>query len=239
MGRLYAESIVKRMFAAGMLCAAALLSGCATGPQANPADPLEPFNRSVTMFNDGLDKAVLKPVATAYRDVVPSPVRTGVHNFFNNLRDVWSAVNNALQIKPRQTVEMGFRVLTNTTIGLGGVLDVASEMGMNRYNEDFGQTLGYWGVGPGPYVVLPVLGPSNLRDGVSLFTADKYGDLVQHIDHIPTRNSTYVFRAVDTRMQILRAEELLRDAALDPYSFTRDSYLQLRRSEVYDGNPPD
>jgi phospholipid-binding lipoprotein MlaA len=239
MGGSHNSFFISRLFAVVTLCVAAFLAGCATGPQANAADPLEPFNRGVSTFNDGLDQAVLKPVATAYRDVVPSPVRTGVHNFFGNLRDVWSTVNNALQVKPRQTVEMGFRVITNSTFGLAGVLDVATEMGMPRHNEDFGQTLGHWGVGPGPYVVLPVLGPSTLRDGVSLFTADKYGDLVQRVDHIPTRNTATVLRTVDTRMQLLRAEELLSDAALDKYSFTRDSYLQLRRNQVYDGNPPD
>ena len=221
-----------------MLVSLLALGGCATGPQTNPADPLEPFNRSMTSFNDGLDKAVLKPVATAYKDVLPSPVQTGVHNFFGNLQDMWSVVNNALQLKPQQTVEMCVRVGVNTTIGLVGLFDVASEMDIPRSTEDFGQTLGYWGVGSGPYVVLPVFGPSTLRDGVSFFSADHWGDVVGHVDHIPTRNSAYALRAVDTRVQLFKAEQLLDAAALDKYSFTRDSYLQMRKNQVYDGNPP-
>jgi phospholipid-binding lipoprotein MlaA len=214
------------------------LGGCASGPQVHAADPLEPFNRSMTRFNEGLDKAVLKPVATVYKDVVPSPVRDGANNFFNNLRDVWSVVNNALQLKPQQTVEMCFRVGVNSTLGLLGVLDVATEMDIPRSTEDFGQTLGYWGVGSGPYLVLPVFGPSTLRDGVSLFTADKWGDPVGRVDHTPTRNTAYVLRTVDIRTQLLKTEELLDEAALDKYSFTRDSYLQLRKNQVHDGNPP-
>lgn len=215
-----------------------VLSGCATGPQANAADPLEPMNRSIHSFNEGLDKTVLKPVATTYKEVVPSPVRTGVNNFFNNLRDAWSMVNNALQLKPQQTVEMGFRVGVNTFIGLFGLLDVATEMDIPRSNEDFGQTLGYWGVGSGPYLVLPVFGPSTVRDGVSQFSADKYGDAVARIKHVPTRNSTTVVKAVDTRTQLLKAEGLLDEAALDKYSFIRDSYLQMRKNQIHDGNPP-
>jgi phospholipid-binding lipoprotein MlaA len=218
------------------------VAGCATSPSssnASAADPWEPFNRSMMDFNDGLDRAVLKPVAVAYRDITPSPVRTGVNNFFNNLSDVWSLVNTALQLKPQETVEQVMRVSLNTVFGFYGVLDIATELEMPRYQEDFGQTLGRWGVGAGPYVVLPVFGPSTLRDSVALFSADKYGDLVQRIDHVPTRNSAYAVRAVDTRMQLLRAEELLDAAALDRYSFVRDSYLQLRQNQVFDGNPPE
>jgi phospholipid-binding lipoprotein MlaA len=221
-----------------MLASLLALGGCASGPEANPADPLEPFNRSMTNFNDGLDKAVLKPVATAYKEVLPSPIQTGVHNFFGNLQDMWSVVNNALQLKPQQTVEMCVRVGVNTTIGLAGLFDVASEMDIPRSTEDFGQTLGYWGVGSGPYVVLPVFGPSTLRDGVSFFSADHWGDVVSRVNHIPTRNSAYALRAVDTRMQLFKAEQLLDEAALDKYSFTRDSYLQMRKNQIHDGNPP-
>jgi phospholipid-binding lipoprotein MlaA len=214
------------------------LAGCATPPNGNARaeDPWEPWNRSVTDFNDGLDRAILKPIATAYRDVTPSPVRTGVNNFFNNLKDAWTVVNAALQLRPQETAEQVMRVGLNTVFGFYGVLDIASELDMPRHQEDFGQTLGRWGVGAGPYLVLPVLGPSTVRDSVALFTADKYGDLVQRIDHVPTRNSTYAVRAVDTRMQLLRAEELLDAAALDRYTFVRDTYLQLRKNQIYDGN---
>ncbi len=210
----------------------AVLGGCATGPQANPNDPFEPFNRSMTRFNDGLDDAVLKPVATAYRDAVPSPVRTGVHNFFGNLRDAWSAVNALLQARPREAVENFMRFNVNTFLGLGGLLDIATEMGIERTTLDFGHTLGRWGVPAGPYVVLPFFGPSSVRDATGLL-ADRQGDLVvQGVDHVPTRNTLYGLRVVDTRAGLLRAGELLEEAALDKYSFTRDAYLQRRQSQI-------
>lgn len=207
------------------LMALALLQGCATGP--NPRDPFEPFNRSVTRFNDGLDEAIVKPVAQAYQGVVPSPVRTGVNNFFGNLSDVWSFVNNVLQAKPQAAADSFMRVSVNTLIGLGGVLDWATPMGIERQRQDFGKTLGRWGVAPGPYLVLPVLGPSTVRDTAAL-VVDTKGDLVMQVDHVPTRNSLYVLRAVDLRASLLRAGEVLDGAALDKYSFTRDAYLQRR-----------
>ncbi|MES2979387.1 MAG: VacJ family lipoprotein [Pseudomonadota bacterium] len=211
--------------------AALVLQGCATGQAANTRDPWEPFNRSVYNFNEGLDEALIKPVATAYQTVIPSPVRNGVTNFFDNISDVWSTVNNVLQLKPRESVEMMLRVGVNTTLGLGGVLDVASEMRLNRHREDFGQTLGYWGIQTGPYVVLPVLGPSTLRDSLAL-TVDGQGDLVTRISDVPLRNSLYSLRAVDIRAGLLRAGQFLNDVALDKYSFTRDAYLQRRRGQV-------
>ncbi|MGC1172764.1 MlaA family lipoprotein [Polaromonas sp.] len=213
---------------AGLL-ALALLQGCATGP--NPRDPFEPFNRSVTRFNDGLDEAIVKPVAQAYQGVVPSPVRTGVNNFFGNLSDVWSFVNNVLQAKPQAAADSFMRVSVNTLIGLGGVLDWATPMGIERHREDFGKTLGRWGVATGPYLVLPVLGPSTVRDTAAL-VVDTKGDLVMQVDHVPTRNSLYVLRAVDLRASLLRAGEVLDGAALDKYSFTRDAYLQRRGAAV-------
>jgi phospholipid-binding lipoprotein MlaA len=209
---------------AGLLVLA-LLQGCATGP--NPRDPFEPFNRSVTRFNDGLDNAVVKPVAQVYQGVVPSPVRTGVNNFFGNLSDVWSFVNNVLQLKPQAAGESLMRVSVNTVIGLGGVLDVATEMGIGRQRQDFGKTLGRWGVPTGPYLVLPVLGPSTVRDSAAL-VVDAKGDLVMQVDNVPTRNSLYVLRAVDLRASLLGASNVLDQAALDKYSFTRDAYLQRR-----------
>jgi phospholipid-binding lipoprotein MlaA len=216
---------------AGLL-ALALLQGCAVGP--NPRDPFEPFNRSVTRFNDGLDEAIVKPVAQAYQDTVPSPVRTGVNNFFGNLSDAWSFVNNVLQAKPQAAVDSFMRVSVNTLIGLGGVLDWATPMGIERHREDFGKTLGRWGVATGPYLVLPVLGPSTVRDAAAR-VVDAKGDLVLQIDNVPVRNSLYVLRAVDLRASLLRAGEVLDQAALDKYSFTRDAYLQ-RRGVVIDTN---
>jgi phospholipid-binding lipoprotein MlaA len=219
---------------------AALLAGCASVPEgsaANPRDPWEGYNRAMTRFNDSVDRAVLKPVATGYTEVVPSPVRTGVSNFFGNLGDVWSFVNNVLQADAEGALYSFWRVAVNTTLGLGGILDWASEMRLDRHRKDFGLTLGRWGVPPGPYLVLPVLGPSTLRDTVGL-PVDIYGNPLGYMPDVPVRNSLYVLRAVDMRAQLLNATDLLSQAALDPYSFTRDAWLQKRRNDVYNGNPP-
>lgn len=226
------RTMMKRSLLWVGLLALALLQGCATGP--NPRDPFEPFNRGVTRFNDGLDEAIVKPVAQAYQDVVPSPVRTGINNFFGNLSDVWSMVNSVLQLKPQAATESLMRVSINTLMGMGGVLDWATEMGLQRHREDFGKTLGRWGVDTGPYLVLPVLGPSTVRDTAAL-VVDAKGDLVMQVDNVPSRNSLYVLRAVDLRASLLRAGEVLDQAALDKYSFTRDAYLQ-RRGVVLDSN---
>jgi len=222
----------------GAAAAFALVAGCATGPNANPADPFEPMNRGVSRFNETVDDAVLVPVATAYQRALPSMVRSGVNNFFNNIGDVWSLANNVAQLKLQGSAETFMRLNVNTFFGLGGLLDVASDAGISRHEEDFGQTLGYWGVGPGPYVVLPLLGPSTLRDTVAK-PLDYYGDPLAHMEDVRWRNSLTALRVVDTRSQYLRAGRLLGDAALDKYSFTRDAFLQRRRSQVYDGNPPD
>jgi len=208
-----------------------VLSGCASGPNANPRDPLEPFNRGVSRFNDAVDGAVLKPVATVYRDVTPDPVRTGVSNFFGNLRDVWSAINATLQLRPLEASENALRFGVNTVFGLGGVLDIASEMGIQRTALDFGQTLGRWGIPAGPYLVLPLFGPSSVRDAAG-FGVELRGDLVGHFDNIPTRNSLTALRVVDTRANLLRASAMLEGAALDKYSFTRDFYLQRRQNQI-------
>lgn len=214
------------------------LSGCASGPNANPRDPLEPFNRGVYQLNDAVDRAVLKPVATAYRDVLPSPVRTGVNNFFSNLQDAWSAVNSALQLKGEAAGNNLVRFGVNTFLGLGGVLDIASEMRIERHTEDFGQTLGHWGVGAGPYLVLPLLGPSTVRDTAAL-PVDAQGNLVSGVNDVATRNSVTALNLLDRRSRLLDATKLLDQVALDPYTFTRDAHLQRRRNSVYDGNPPD
>lgn len=207
------------------------LAGCATGPDAHSQDPLEPFNRGVSTFNDAVDDAVLKPVATAYQTVTPGPVRTGVGNFFGNLRDLYSALNALLQARPQVAAENFMRFSMNTFLGLGGVLDIASEAGIPRHTLDFGHTLGRWGVPPGAYVVLPFFGPSTVRDASGLIV-DTHGDPVVGVDHVPTRNSLYTLRAVDARAGLLRAGNLLEGAALDKYSFTRDAYLQRRQSQV-------
>jgi phospholipid-binding lipoprotein MlaA len=218
--------------------ATALLGGCATGPAANPRDPLEPFNRGVYQFNDAVDRAVVRPVATVYRDVLPSPVRTGVSNFFYNLQDAWSIVNNTLQLKPEQAGNSFFRFGVNTVFGLGGVLDIATEMRIERSTEDFGQTLGRWGVSTGPYLVLPLLGPSTLRDTAAL-PVDMKGSPSNYIENVPTRNSATALNLLNQRSRLLQATDMLDQVALDPYTFTRDAFLQRRRSSIYDGNPPD
>lgn len=227
------KNAFRRGAAVVLLIGAALLGGCASGPNAHPRDPLEPFNRGVSEFNEAVDGAVLKPVATAYRDVTPDLVRTGVSNFFGNLRDVWSALNATLQLKPRAAAENALRVGVNTAFGFGGLLDIASEMGIERTTLDFGQTLGRWGVPSGPYLVLPIFGPSTFRDAAG-FGVESNGDLVSKVDHIPTRNSLYALRAVETRANLLRATTMLEGAALDKYSFTRDIYLQRRQSLIDD-----
>lgn len=233
-----AQSLMSRFILGFGILLSVLLVGCASGPNANPRDPFEPFNRGVYKFNDAVDTAVLKPVATAYRDVTPAPVRHGVGNFFANLEDAWSVVNNALQFKGQAAIESFFRFGVNTFIGLGGVLDVATEMNIEKHTKDFGHTLGFWGVAPGPYLVLPLLGPSSLRDTVAL-PVDMKGDLVTHIGHVPTRNTATVVRAIDDRSELLKATSMLEEVALDKYTFTRDAYFQRRRSAIYDGNPPD
>lgn len=220
--------------AASLACVLAL-SGCATAT--DPRDPLEPINRGIYKFNDTVDKAVLKPVAQGYKAVLPQPVRTGVTNFFSNIEDVLIALNNLLQFKFHAAASDVARVAFNTTFGIAGIFDVATSFGLEKHDEDFGQTLGYWGIGDGPFLMLPLLGPSNLRDTVGL-AAYYQLDPVLNLDHVPTRNTLSVLRFVNRRAQLLDAEKVLDEAALDPYTFLRDAYIQHRRSLVYDGNPP-
>ena len=208
-----------------------VMQGCATGPNANPADPMEPLNRAVFNFNDGVDRAILQPVATAYDQVIPSPVKTGVRNFFGNIADVWSVANNLLQFKLKESLETFMRVSVNSTFGFGGVLDIGTEMGLPKNRQDFGQTLGVWGFDAGPYVVLPLLGPSSVRDTVGT-VVDGSADLVNNLPNVPTRNSLTALRGVDRRASLLGATNILDQAALDKYSFTRDLYLQRRANAI-------
>ena len=229
--------LVRKIWMLLATCVVLALQACATVPNADARDPWESMNRRVYSFNDVLDKVALKPVATVYANVLPSPVRTGIHNFLGNLGDVWSMVNSALQLKGQATVETLMRIQVNTFLGLGGVLDVATEMRLEKRREDFGQTLGYWGVKPGPYLVLPVLGPSTLRDTLAT-PLDLKGDMVQQFDDTSTRSVLSVTRVIDTRSRMLQTLDIVKEAALDPYTFVRDGYLQKRESDVYDGNPP-
>ncbi len=217
--------------AAALVLGASLLAGCATGPQANPADPFEGYNRGMTRFNDDLDKAVMKPVATAYKDAVPGLARQGVTNVFANLTDAWSFVNNLLQLRLEGAFNSAVRFSVNTVLGFGGVFDIASEAGIERHKQDFGLTMARWGVPSGPYLVLPLLGPSTVRDTAG-FVVDTQGGLVGEVHDVPVRNSLYVLRAVNQRANLLGVTSFLDQAALDKYSFTRDAYLQLRAQQA-------
>ena len=213
------------------------LLGCAT-TGGNPDDPLEGYNRAMFSFNDGLDKAIIKPVASGYKAVMPDFARTGVTNFFSNLGDIWIGVNNILQGKLAAGASDFGRFAINSTAGLLGLFDVASNVGLDKHDEDFGQTLGLWGVGSGPYIVLPFLGPSSVRDAFGRLALDWQGDPVRHVDNVPTRNELYAVRIVDQRANFLDAGRLAEEAALDYYSYMRGAYLQRRRNQVYDGEPP-
>jgi phospholipid-binding lipoprotein MlaA len=213
------------------------LQGCATVQSADARDPWESMNRSIYGFNDVVDTVAIKPVAQAYAHVVPQIVQTGVRNFFGNLGDVWSMANSAMQLKGHHAVESLMRVSVNTVFGLGGLLDIASEMRLERHKEDFGQTLGYWGVKSGPYVVLPLLGPSTLRDSLA-YPVDYKGDVTQTLSDQSTRSAMTVLRVTQVRAGLLQAVDALKEASLDPYTFVRDAYLQKRENDVFDGNPP-
>ena len=211
------------------LLIAVALTGCAA--TSNPKDPLESFNRTMFNFNDTVDQVALRPAAQAYRDVLPSFVQTGVGNFFGNLGDVWTAVNNLLQGKLANGLSDVMRVAVNSTLGFGGLLDIGSEAGLTKHKEDFGQTLGTWGVESGPYIVLPLLGSSTLRDTAAL-PVDFYADPWSYTYPVNTRTVGSVVRIVDQRSLVLDASDLIEAAALDRYEFVRDAYLQRRESRV-------
>lgn len=210
-----------------------LLSGCAT--TANPDDPLEGYNRAMFSFNEQVDKAVVKPAAQAYEFVLPQFVRTGVGNFIGNLEDPWIGLNNLLQGKGADGISDLMRFFVNSTFGLLGVLDVATEMGLPKHDEDLGQTLGRWGVGEGAYIVLPFFGPRTVRDAVAL-PADRAGQSPVNIDHVPTRNSYTALRITHVRSTFLGTEKTVDEATIDKYAYTRDFYLEQRRYKVSDGN---
>lgn len=215
------------------LAIAASVSACATG--SNPRDPFEGYNRAMFKFNDTVDQVALKPVATAYKTVTPSFVQTGVGNFFGNLADVWSAVNNLLQGKGEAGLQDVVRVSMNSTFGIFGLIDIASQAGVPKHSEDFGQTLGWYGVQSGPYVMLPLLGPSTVRDTVAL-PLDITGDPWRYKDPAKVRNIGTVTRVVDKRASLLDATNLMEAAALDRYEFIRDGFLQARENKVFDGD---
>lgn len=231
-GRTY----VARVARVGALVVVALAAaGCAT-PQR--PDPLEGWNRQVFSFNESVDAHVLRPVAQGYRDVTPQPVRTGVGNFFGNLRDIWSTINLFLQGRLKDGAMGIMRVSINTTLGLGGLIDLATPMQIDKPNEDFGQTLGVWGVKPGAYIVWPLLGPSTLRDSVGI-PGDMYFSASSLASEPGVAVAVKALEIVDIRARYLGASNLLDDVALDKYSFMRAAFLQRRQNLIYEGNPPD
>ena len=220
------------------VCTAAILaaSGCAT-TENNPQDPFEGFNRAMFAVNEGLDKVAVKPVAQGYDAVTPLPVKVAVGNFFGNIWDTWTALNNLLQGKGGDALSDVGRVLINSTVGIGGVFDVAGEMGLTKHSEEFGQTLGKWGVGDGPYFYWPLIGPRTTRDTFG-WMVDTYYDPVWRVDNIPLRNSLVSLRYVDLRASVLPTDKVIEEAAFDKYTYIRDAYLQHRRNEIFDGDPP-
>ena len=227
---------MKQFFA--VLCVGGLLTGCATLPPGEPVayDPWEKTNRHLFRFNEAIDKATLKPIAKGYRKVVPEPVRKGVTNFSRNLGAPRNIVNNLLQGKPRHGVEEFLRFMVNTTFGIGGIFDVATPGGLEPHPEGFGQTAAVWGVPSGPYLMIPFLGPQTLRDAV-LIPANIELDILHHVDDSSVRDRVWALRTIDVRYRVLSLEELLQDSK-DPYVSLRESYLQNREFEIYDGDPP-
>jgi phospholipid-binding lipoprotein MlaA len=219
------------------LVLAVLATGCATTQGSDPRDPWEPMNRSIFEFNDSADRALMKPLAQTYVKVVPEVARTGVHNFFENLADVGTGLNNVLQGKPGEGVSDLGRFVVNSTLGIFGLVDVASPMGLEKHSEDFGQTLGVWGVRPGPYFVIPFLGPSTARDAPAR-AVDPSWYYNNVIDNSTITWTLWGIEQVHTRASLLKSESLVDQAALDRYTFIRDAWLQRRRNQVYDGKPP-
>ena len=212
-------------------------AGCATTNGSDSRDPIEGFNRASYAFNDSFDAVIGKPAATAFRDLLPGPARMMVRNFFSNIADLWIGANNLLQGKPLDALTDWTRFAMNSVFGVFGLLDFASEVGIEKHDEDFGQTMGRWGIDEGAYIVWPLLGSSTLRDSIGLIP-DFYFDPV--LQHKPKGVRYFLVgtRGVSKRADLLDASRILEEAALDKYVFQRDAYLQRRRSLVYDGNPP-
>ena len=228
------RTIMTRLFLLSLISATA---ACSTVQTPSPADPYEGFNRTIESLNYSLDKAIIKPVARGYQAALPEQIRGCVSNFFSNISDVFIAVNNALQGKGKDALSDLCRVGINTTIGMVGLFDVASDLGFEKHNEDFGQTFGRWGAASGPYLVLPFFGPSTIRDGIG-FGFDMATNPLGNVSDVPLRNSLTGTRIVDTRANYLEATDTVDKIALDRYSFVRDAFLARRQSLVYDGNPP-
>jgi phospholipid-binding lipoprotein MlaA len=232
------KTIIKKLLMFGVI----VMTGCATTQQNERVakiDPFEPMNRAVFSFNEVADDYLIKPIAEAYKFVLPEFARTGVTNFFGNINDVLIAANNLLQAKPVEAANDIGRFLINSTIGILGLFDVATDMGLDKNREDFGQTLGVWGLPDGPYVVLPFFGASNVRDTVGL-VVDIETDFMMNTNKLNSDEKIAVnlLKTINRRANLLDAGQLLEDAAFDKYSFVRDGYIQRRRNQIHDGNPP-
>ncbi|WPL19526.1 putative phospholipid-binding lipoprotein MlaA precursor [Thiorhodovibrio winogradskyi] len=236
----YQSATIKPIVKLGVILAALAATGCATMPQeyGDPRDPWQPYNRAMFKFNTDFDNAFIKPTAQAYQKVTPEPVNRGVTNFFDNIADLTSAVNNLLQFKVSRTGSDVGRILVNSTVGVLGIFDVATNLGIPSYKEDFGQTLGYWGFANGPYFVMPIIGPSTVRD-----TLGFAGDVAVDPFYSINKNEIYwgfiAVRVIDKRAGLLTASAIFNEAAIDRYSFVRDAYLQRRANQVRDGDPSD
>jgi phospholipid-binding lipoprotein MlaA len=229
------SEFLRRIAMLGAALTTAVLTGCATN--APKADPLEGLNRFTFKVNDAVDNAVLVPVAKGYKAITPQIVRSGVSNVFSNVGDVPIAINNFLQGKVENGATDIGRLLINSTFGILGLFDIATPMGLEKHNEDFGQTLGKWGVPSGPYLVLPLMGPSTIRDAAAR-PVDSFAGYSRYVDHIPTRNTALAVEIIDLRASLLDASGTLEEASLDKYQFLRDAFLQRRLSQVYDGKVP-
>ena len=216
----------------------ALACGLSSAATPAPTDPWEPMNRAIYGFNDALDRVVVKPFMQVYVQVLPHWARRGVNHFFGNLTDVWSVPNNALALRPKATADSIKRVVVNSTIGVFGLIDVASEWDIDKHPADAGVTLGRWGIGAGPYVVLPFLGPRTLRE-VAMLPMDRWGNVANHVDSVIARDALMLMSFIDLRETYLQAGDVIKAAALDPYTFTRDSYLQRQRYLLNGGDDPD
>ncbi|HIH2618774.1 TPA: MlaA family lipoprotein [Burkholderia cenocepacia] len=218
---------------AATVAASAMLTGCATGPNRNPNDPLEPMNRAMYKFNDTVDTNIAQPIAKGYQKVTPTPVRTAISNFFSNLGDLGNMANNLLQLRITDATQDLMRVAMNSVFGVAGLIDIATPAGLPKHHQDFGLTMARWGMPSGPYLVLPVFGPSTIRDGVGR-AVDVRFNLLNYIEPA-ARNPMYIAQFISARSDLLGATDLLKQAALDPYSFVRDAYLQQRKSLTYHG----
>jgi len=229
-----ANELKKRVLTVAAAC---VLAGCASVPYENPDDPWERYNRTMFRINDTVDKAVTKPLAQTYDAVAPLPVRSGIGNFFGNLGDVWTGANNLMQGKGRDGLSDLGRVVINSTLGILGLFDIATEMGIEKHDEDFGQTLAVWGVPSGPYFVVPFFGPRTLR-GAAALPVDLMGSGTVQLSDVAARNTASALRLVHQRAALLGADRAVEQGSLDRYGYIRDFYLQRRRYEIYDGHPP-